>query len=252
MSGWRRWFSRATAGPGTGEPGKGVSSFHLWWQDAPSEPVVAVEVTLEVVEAPTVDRLYFWALQATFNDATTDHGGAHLGLQWNPRYPGSRAANWGGYPKFGQWGAVLQGTPSPLPSTPNDPNTRDYPWQPGVPYRLRISRSDVGWRGEITDTTTGQTQLVRDLLADGDRLTSVTMWSEVFARCDHPSAMARWSRPEWTTVPGGVTSLTRVRVTFPSGGDCPNTDVGTDGVGIFQRTNTPRTHRDGDVLAVPA
>ncbi len=141
MSGWRRWFSRA---PGTGEPGKGVSSFHLWWQDAPPEPVVAVEVTLEVVEAPVVDRLYFWALQATFNDATTDHGGAHLGLQWNPRYPGSRAANWGGYPKFGQWGAVLQGTPSPLPSTPNDPNTRDYPWQQGVPYRLRISRSDVG------------------------------------------------------------------------------------------------------------
>ena len=86
MSGWRRWFSRA---PGTGEPGKGVSSFHLWWQDAPPEPVVAVEVTLEVVEAPVVDRLYFWALQATFNDATTDHGGAHLGLQCNPRYPGS-------------------------------------------------------------------------------------------------------------------------------------------------------------------
>ena len=81
MSGWRRWFSRATAAPGTGEPGKGVSSFHLWWQDAPPEPVVAVEVTLEVVEAPVVDRLYFWALQATFNDATTDHGGAHLGLQ---------------------------------------------------------------------------------------------------------------------------------------------------------------------------
>ena len=75
MSGWRRWFSRA---PGTGEPGKGVSSFHLWWQDAPPEPVVAVEVTLEVVEAPVVDRLYFWALQATCNEASTDHGGAHL------------------------------------------------------------------------------------------------------------------------------------------------------------------------------
>ena len=86
MSGWRRWFPRAT--PGTGEPGKGVSSFHLWWQDAPPEPVVAVEVTLEVVEAPVVDRLYFWALQATFNDATTDHGGAAPGLAVEPSLPG--------------------------------------------------------------------------------------------------------------------------------------------------------------------
>jgi hypothetical protein len=230
-----------------------VSSFHLWWLDAPHEPVVSVAVTLEVLEPPSVSRLYFWAMQATFNDASGGSpGGAHLGLQWNPRYPGSHAANWGGYANIGDVTSILEGTASPLPSTPNDPNTRDYPWQQGVPYRLRISRSDAGWRGEITDTTTGHTQLVRDLLAPGDRLTGATMWSEVFARCDHPSAMVRWSKPEWLTASGAVVSPTRVRVTFPSGGDCPNTDVGADGDGIFQRTNTQRTHREGDVLTLPA
>ncbi len=251
MSGWRRWLPRANA-PGTGEPGKGVSSFHLWWLDPPHEPVVEVSVTLEVLELPAVSRLYFWALQATFGDSSRQFGGAHLGLQWNPRYPASRAANWGGYANVGDVTSILEGTVSPLPSTPNDPNTRDYPWQPGVPYRLRISRSDVGWRGEITDTSTGQAQLVRDLLASGDRLTSATMWSEVFARCDHPSAMVRWSSPEWLTASGAVVVPRRVRVTFPSGGDCPNTDIGIDGVGVFQRTNTSRSHRDGDVISLPA
>ncbi len=213
---------------------------------------MSVAVTLEVVELPSVSRLYFWALQATFHDGARAFGGAHLGLQWNPRYPGSRAANWGGYANVGDVTSILEGTPSPLPSTPNDPNTRDYPWQPRVPYRLRISRSDVGWRGEITDTASGATQLVRDLLAPGDRLTSPTMWSEVFARCDHPSAMVRWSDPEWLTVSSAVVVPTRVRVTFPSGGDCLNTEVGVDGSGVFQRTNTPRTHRDGDTLMLPA
>ena len=36
--------------------------------------------------------------------------------------------------------SILDGTASSLPSTPSDPNTRDYPWREGVPYRLRISR----------------------------------------------------------------------------------------------------------------
>jgi len=251
VSGWRRFLPKPGTS-GTGEPGKGVSSFHLWWLDEPREPVVSVAVTLEVLELPSVSRLYFWALQATFSGDGRSFGGAHLGLQWNPRYPGSRAANWGGYANVGDVTSILEGSVSPLRSTPNDPNTRDYPWQQGVPYRLRISRSDAGWRGEITDTTTGQVQLVRDLFAPGDRLTSATTWSEVFARCDHPSAMVRWSQPEWATASGDVVSPTRVRATFPSGGDCPNTEIGVDAVGVWQRTNTSRTHRDGDVLALPA
>jgi len=247
----RRWWQRGTPTP-TGEPGKGVSSFHLWWLDAPREAVTAVSVTLEVVEPPAVSRLYFWALQATFHDGARAYGGAHLGLQWNPRFPDARAANWGGYADVGNVTSILEGTPSPLPSTPHDPNTRDYGWQPRVPYRLRISLADEGWRGEITDLDSGATQLVRHLLAPGDRLTSAVMWSEVFARCDHPTATVRWSTPEWTLVDGQTLAPTRVRATFPAFGDCPNTAIGVDARGIFQRTNAERTNHDGDVLVLPA
>jgi hypothetical protein len=214
--------------------------------------VTAVSVTLEVLEPPSVSRLYFWALQATFHDGSRSYGGAHLGLQWNPRFPRARAANWGGYSDVASVTSILEGTPSPLPSTPNDPSTRDYAWSPGAPYRLRISHAPEGWRGEISDLSSGHTQLVRHLLAPGDRLTSAVMWSEVFARCDHPSTTVRWSAPEWTTRDGVTMSPTRVRATFPSGGDCPNTAIGTDGLGIFQRTNAERVNRDGDVLALPA
>ncbi|MCX6523597.1 MAG: hypothetical protein NTX58_02345, partial [Actinobacteria bacterium] len=64
-----------------------ASSFHLSWQ-LPSEedsPITAVAVTLEILEPPSVERLYFWALQADFADENGRHGGgAHLGLQWHP------------------------------------------------------------------------------------------------------------------------------------------------------------------------
>jgi len=41
-------------------------SFHLSWDLAP--PAREVAVTLEVLEPPSVDRLYFWAVQASFLD----------------------------------------------------------------------------------------------------------------------------------------------------------------------------------------
>ncbi len=46
---------------------------------------------------PAVPRLYFWALQVSFASGPRLQGGAHLGLQWHPRYPGSTAVNFGGY-----------------------------------------------------------------------------------------------------------------------------------------------------------
>ena len=54
----------------------GASSMHLFW-DLDGR-FAAAEVTLTVIEPPRVDRLYFWALQATFTDGTEDLGGAHL------------------------------------------------------------------------------------------------------------------------------------------------------------------------------
>ena len=121
-----RLFGRSADAPRlSGEPqsGNGASSFHLWWE-VPSElRFTKIAATLEVVDEPIVDRLVFWALQVSF--VQPGGGGAHLGLQHHPRFPASSAANWGGYAPPGE-GDLLEGSQSPLPSTPNDPNTRDF------------------------------------------------------------------------------------------------------------------------------
>ena len=73
---------------------------HLYWNVAPTEAtVVEASVVLEVINLPQVAATYFWALQASFTDADgTNQGAGHLGLQWYPPHPHSRAVNWGGYP----------------------------------------------------------------------------------------------------------------------------------------------------------
>ena len=234
------------------EPRNGVSSFHLWWQGVEgSSPVVEAAAVLSVVKQPEADRLYFWAMQASFLDDRRSFGAGHIGLQWNPRHPQSQAVNWGGYADIADVQSVLTGTPSSLPSTPNDPNTRDYPWREGARYRVRIAKSDIGWRGEISDLDRGDTTLIRDLEAPGDRLGGFVVWSEVFAACDHPSAIVEWSDLSVTTADGELRRPASVRLTFPSDGDCPNTDVRLTARGIRQMTNTPRTARDGQVLPMP-
>jgi hypothetical protein len=260
----RRWWHKLVGvwpdGRTAGDPpsGNGASSFHLRWdlqnerrEDALSE----VAVTLEVLEPPTVDRLYFWALQADFGDGRgRAAGGGHLGLQWHPQYPGSTAVNWGGYDAAGR---ILDGTASALPSALGNPHTRDYRWRPGAPYRLAIARVDgpdgsIGWRGSVTDAD-GVTTAVRDLLPSGDRITGVVMWSEVFARCDHPSTAVRWSRPVGMTADGRTVAPTRVSVNYQRHGDggCVNTDSSTDGTGVVQRTSVDRTTVQGAWLPVP-
>ena len=183
----------------TGEPASsnGASSFHLWWDLPYGELLSEVSATLEIIEPPTVDRLYFWALQASF--VKPGGGGAHLGLQHHPRFPGQTAANWGGYRQPGS-GAHLEGTVSPLPSALGNPNTRDFPWIPHRPYRLTIGRSpDLGpaglfsWRGTIEDLHTGDVTVVRDLFSRGEYLRGPVVWTESFARCDHPPVAVRWS-----------------------------------------------------------
>jgi len=239
----------STTGPERREPTGGVSSWHLWWTGLPTAGVAEAAVTLEVTEPPRVDRLYFWALQATFADGTgRHHGAAHLGLQWNPRHPGARAVNWGGYAQPPA-GGILAGTPSALPSTPDDPNTRDYPWVPGRAYRLRIARGGQGWAGVVTDLADGRTTVVRELLAGGDRLRHVVVWSELFCRCDHPPVEVRWSGFEAVGLDGAPHRPDGLRVSFPpaSAGDCRSTDVlvEADGRAVRQRIGEPRTWREG-------
>lgn len=224
--------------------GNGASSFHLVWGDVP--PAREATVELEVVRAPTVERLYFWALQASF---APGGGGAHLGLQWNPRHQGGRAVNWGGYESSG---AILSGTPSPLVSTVDDPNTRTWPWVPGRKYRLRIHRSrEPGWwSGEVTDLVTGAATHVRRLAGGGELLTGLVVWSEVFADCDDPSVAVRWSRPRALLPDGRIVSPAGFECRYQGfeKGGCTNTDSRPDQHGVTQITNTERTNPAGSWL----
>ena len=104
---------RRTRWDGTsGQPpsGNGASSFHLGWAVDPPPPGrawVAAEAVLEVLVAPGVPALSFWALQVSFHERGRAGGAGHLGLQWHDGHPGSTAVNWGGY---GPTGTELDGS----------------------------------------------------------------------------------------------------------------------------------------------
>jgi hypothetical protein len=248
----------ASAAPGrvTGRPASPnrASSFHLFWELPPGE-YVSVSVDLAVEVPPAVAELYFWALQASFHDGGAEHGGAHLGLQWHPGHPGGTAVNWGGYTAPHRGSTVLAGSESPLPSAPRNPNTRDFPWHPGTSYRLTISptREKPGWwRGTVTDVAAGETTVVRDLECPGRLLRDVSVWSEVFARCDDPGVTVRWSRLRARTAAGAEVAPTAVRVNYQShaAGGCANTDTKPAGTGVLQVTATERTTPQGARLAL--
>lgn len=231
--------------------GNGASSMHLFWS-LPGQ-YAAAEVTLEVIQPPRVAELYFWAFQATFSGGGRPFGGAHLGLQWHPQYPGGTAVNWGGY-RHG--GGELDGSASSLPSALGNPHTRDYRWAPGVPYRLRIDRSPTrpgSWRGSLFDPERQAVVAVRELHAGGTHLTSLMTWSEVFARCEDPPATVRWSDPVAFDDAGRAVPATEVTVNYQSYGDggCSNTTCFADDVGICQRTATARATPQGRALSVP-
>ena len=243
----------------TGEPASsnGASSFHLWWDLPYGELLSEVSATLEIIEPPTVDRLYFWALQASF--VKPGGGGAHLGLQHHPRFPGQTAANWGGYRQPGS-GAHLEGTVSPLPSALGNPNTRDFPWIPHRPYRLTIGRSpDLGpaglfsWRGTIEDLHTGDVTVVRDLFSRGEYLRGPVVWTESFARCDHPPVAVRWSDLLAVGEADQPIAVASVSASFQdrAAGGCDNTDVTVDRAGWVQTTTSERTARSGVPLKLP-
>lgn len=252
---------RQTVGERTaGDPpsANGASSFHLRWElatPAGSPGFREVSVTVEVLDAPTVDRLYFWALQADFLDgAGRRAGGAHLGLQWHPRHPGGTAVNWGGYDLDGR---ELHGSDSTLPSASRNPNTRDLSWSPSVAYRLRIHRVDEAgrapvWRGTVTDPA-GSDVVVRDLYPAADRIGGAVMWSEVFARCDDPSVVVRWSDPVAVAIDGAELRPERLSVNYQSHADggCANTDSSSDAIGVLQRTNVVRSTAQGASLRTP-
>lgn len=213
--------------------------------------MVAAGVTLTVRELPVVERLYFWAMQVGFEGRFGGaRGAAHLGLMWNPRHPSSNAANWGGYDPSG---TVLGGPPAGLRSATGNPNTFDYRWEAGRPYRLRVERGEGGWLGTVTDDD-GGTTVVRTLVVGGARrLTGLGVWSEVFADCDHPPAEVAWSDPWQEVADGPIERPDRCRLTYQEEqrGGCTNTATTVEGRAVVQRTNAERPNRAGDTLPWP-
>ena len=221
---------------------------HLYWEIG-NEPLKELSATVEILDEPQVNRIYFWALQASFYKDLTRKGGAHFGLQHNPRHNDNKAVNWGGYNNSGK---VLSGTVSDLPSTPNDVNTRDYTWHPNTRYRYRIYQSDIShlWRGEITNLTTGEKTIVRDLEIDATHMTQPMVWTECFADCNASSAAVAWSGFEATTLSGGIIkpSLAKANYQTHAKGGCANTNSFSEVNGIIQKTNTTRTTKQGSML----
>jgi hypothetical protein len=248
----REFFSRLMTGVLTREAGEpasanGASSFHLIWQ-VPSLPIDRVTATFELLEEPSVARLYFWALQVSFIEKGTSRGGGHLGLQWHPAYPDNRAVNWGGYGDTGE----LQGSTSSLPSTLDNINTRDFPWKSRMPYRCAVWSPEPGrWRGSVTDVSTGEETVVRDLYSTGTHLAAPMVWTEAFCPCEAPPVVARWSGLHATA--GGVAvPVDRVTVNYQSytQGGCTNTTVRAENGGLLQITGTPREVPQGRVISL--
>jgi hypothetical protein len=231
-----------------------ASSFHLWWRLPDTEPLIAVRAVCEVVVPPRVDRLYFWALQVGFSDGRRTHGAGHTGLQWHSRATSGRAVNWGGYRDLRDGGDELDGSRPTLPALNPQGNTARYAWRVGQPYRFDVFRSDRGWRATVTDVSSGETTVIRDLFAAGTELVDPVVWSEVFARCDDPSVSIRWTGLEATTASGIRVRPGTARVTYQQveAGGCTNTTVGTDDLGLVQVTNTGRRVAHGDEVVVPA
>ncbi len=231
----------------------GASSFHLRWE-VPPLPLQTVEATIEIVAPPKVPRLFFWALQVSFERKGQPRGAAHFGLQHHPAHPKSGAVNWGGYHHHSVRHGELAGGPSRLPSALGNPNTRDYPWRTGTAYRYRIAPSEPGrWRGSITDLDTGVERVVRDLQVDADSLSAPMVWSEVFADCDAPLSIVRWTNFEATLADGRTVKPNAVRVSYQSEleGGCSNTDVQrTPDGGLEQRTGVPRRTPHGARLGL--
>ena len=224
---------------------------------------MAASAGVEVLSPPAIDELYFWAMQVSFRNDSRQTGGAHLGLQHHPDYPGFGAVNWGGYDDVE--GGILEGTVSDLPSALGNANTRSYSWSPRRRYRYEISRVPDGWwAGGITDVETGVTTHIRSLNCRGaEHLTGLMVWSEVFAPCDAPSVSVRWSALSFVTLGGVAGSPSDLSVNYQdrSVHGCLNTNAyltaanreipsedDPHAAGVVQQTGVTRSTAQGSTL----
>lgn len=199
-------------------------------------------VTLRVLEEPTVDELYFWAMQVNWYDEEFNlMGGGHVGLQFHPDFvsSGKHAVNWGGYDADNN---LLSGTESSLPSDTLNDNTRNFDWQVGKAYRLKVfSIGDDFWRATINGF------VIRDLYVPGATfMVPEYLWSEVFADCDDPSVLVEWSFP---TVTDAVETfpIETGTLNYQDPG-CDNTNTYGDNGRVYQQTNTTRVNPTNDIV----
>ncbi|HEV7888190.1 MAG TPA: hypothetical protein VGO92_11575 [Acidimicrobiales bacterium] len=228
----RGLFSSGAPGSSGGAPrsANGASSFHLFWE-APGS-FDSVSAVLTVVTPPAVHRLYFWALQVSFGTGA----GAHVGLQ--QLADGKHAANWGGY---GPDGSELSGTPAG--------NTRPFPWEADVPYTLSVRRGQTGWVGTVAGPG-GSPVFTRELVVPGgSALSDPMVWAEVFARCDDPSVVVRWSD---LRVDGAPVQAVRANYQAAGDGGCANTDSSVADGAFVQTTAVLRVTPQGGRLEVQA
>jgi hypothetical protein len=117
---------------------------------------------------------------------------------------------------------------------------------------LRIHPSpEAGWRGEVTDLEAGVSTVVRDLDVGGDSLGRVVVWSELFCECSDPRSVVAWSEPVAVGLEGGQIAPRAFRVNYAADG-CPNTNVYSDGVRVYQATGSERTAPQGSLIAAGA
>jgi hypothetical protein len=246
---WTNWSQHRPRLSGFPPSPNGASSFHLWWALTGAGPFKQVSATLEVVKAPSVARLYFWALQVSFVEHGREVGAGHTGLQWHPGAPDG-AVNWGGYSSAG---GELDGSGSTLRPV-DGPNTFHYPWHPATKYMFKVWSPAAGqWRSEVTDLAVGTTSAIRDLYVPADGLASPVVWSEVFARCEDPGTEVRWSDLGATDFLGRTEIVRSCRLTYQShqDGGCANTEARAGPTYFAQVTGLPGPRQLGpEVLTI--
>ncbi len=221
-----------------------ASSFHLFWETA--GVFTEASAVIEVTAAPSVARLYFWALQVSFvepGDERSTIGAAHVGLQHHPQYPNSGAVCWGGYRHGSAGSGEIEGSAIGAPSALGNPNVCNYRWEPGRAYRYRVFSPAVGrWRATVTDVDSGSEFVIRDLYSPATGLKSPMTWTESFAACDDPSVSVRWSDMTVTRADRTVEAASTMRLNYQSvtDGGCTNTASTPDGKGWRQTTNVSR------------
>ena len=150
-----RWYQRATEmwskrSHTSGEPGfpqRGILLPPVL--GLPTQPLLECSAVLEVVVPPSVPRLYFWALQASFSDGTPTPRRCPPRIAVEHQVPAvGRRPTGADTPRTGR---CCRGPSPRCPSTRKDPNTRDYPWIAGHRYRLqdRPQRRDQRRHGRL-------------------------------------------------------------------------------------------------------